>query len=159
MPSTTLVIVPCGRSKIWDKQPHQGPTPAAGAYTSGIFRRNCQYAERFSDAWVILSAKYGFMEPAFEIPGWYNVSFKHPSTRPISYQTLRQQAEEAGLDRYPVVVGLGGRVYREAVTAAFASSHGRLVFPFAGLQLGHMMHETIHAIETGFSGVEREMAR
>jgi len=156
MPPRTLVIVPCGRAKIWDKQPHQGPTPAAEAYISNVFRRNRQYAERFGDGCVILSAKYGFMEPAFEIPECYNVSFRHPSTLPIPYETLRRQVEEAELDRYSAVVGLGGKTYREAVTAAFASSPVRLVFPFAGLPIGRMMHETIRAIETGHPGFERE---
>jgi hypothetical protein len=55
-----LVIVPCGRSKIWDREPDRGSVAAAEAYTGTPFRLNRQYAERFGDAWVVLSAKDGF---------------------------------------------------------------------------------------------------
>ncbi len=63
-----LVIVPCGCSKIWDRDPKRGPVAAAEAYTGTPFRLNRQYAECFGDAWVVLSAKYGFIAPEFSIP-------------------------------------------------------------------------------------------
>lgn len=44
-----LVVVPCGRSKIWDRNPDLGSI-AAEAYTGTPFRLNRQYAERFGDA-------------------------------------------------------------------------------------------------------------
>jgi len=103
-----LVIVPCGKSKIWDKQPDRGPTPASDAYTSALFKLNRTYAECFGDAWVVLSAKHGFVKPEFEIPGPYEVAFTKPRTRPIGTETLCKQVEHLRLNRYSLVVGLGG---------------------------------------------------
>jgi hypothetical protein len=86
-----LVAVPCGRSKIWDREPHHSSVTAAEAYTGTPFRLNRQYAERFGDAWVVLSAKYGFIAPTFIIPEPYEVSFKYPATDPIPFDRLRQR--------------------------------------------------------------------
>ena len=47
-PVPLLVIVPCGRSKIWSKHPNAGPTPAADAYTGAPNTVNRQYAEACS---------------------------------------------------------------------------------------------------------------
>jgi hypothetical protein len=147
-----LVIVPCGRSKIWDRAPSLGPVPASEAYTGAPFIVNRQYAERFGNAWVVLSAKYGFIHPAFLILGPYEVSFKHPRTNPISEDRLREQVRTLQLERFPVVVGLGGKEYRAAITAAFAGSPVHLVFPFAGLPLGKSMQAAKMATASGNPG-------
>ncbi len=62
-----LVVVPCGRSKIWDCYPDHGSVAAADAYTGTPFRLNRQYAERFGDAWVVFRAKCGFISREFLI--------------------------------------------------------------------------------------------
>lgn len=93
-----LVIVPCGQGKIWDKYPDAGPTEACFAYTGSPFTVNRQYAERFADRWVILSAKYGFIQPTFLLPGPYNVTFKKKSTGPVSHAVLKEQVREQKLE-------------------------------------------------------------
>jgi hypothetical protein len=100
-------------------------------------------------AWVVLSAKYGFIAPDFSIPESYEVSFKYPATSPIACDRLRRQVREQQLDRYPVIVGLGGKAYRAAVEAAFADSPTRIVFPFAGMPLGKSLQAVKHAIASG----------
>lgn len=150
-----LVIVPCGSAKIWRKNPHAGPTPAYYAYTGPPFLLNRAYAERFADRWVILSAKYGFIRPNFEIPGPYNVTFKKKSTNPVHLDILRQQIQELRLDSFRLAVGLGGKEYRWAVEAAFAGTGVITLFPFAGLPLGKTMGVIKHAIEIGDSGIPR----
>lgn len=114
-----LVVVPCGGLKIWRRRPDAGPTPAASAYIGLLFKVNKEFAERFADTWVILSAKYGFIEPEFVIPGNYNVTFKRASTGPISTARLREQVKEKGLDRFSRVIALGGKDYVSRVRAAF----------------------------------------
>lgn len=59
------------------------------------------------------------------------------------------------LNRYPVVIGLGGVAYREAVSAAFLPHQVRLIFPFAGLPIGRMLQATKRALEQGHPGFER----
>jgi hypothetical protein len=106
-------MVPCGRSKIWDREPDHGPIPASDAYTGTPFRLNRQYAERFGDAWVVLSAKYGFIAPDFMIPAPYEVSLKHPATHPIAFDRLREQLREQQLGSFPFIVGLCNKRLRD----------------------------------------------
>ncbi len=151
-----LVIVPCGKSKVWDKHPNRGPTPAADAYIGAPFTLNRAYAECYGDAWVVLSAKYGLIEPEFEIPEPYEVAFNKARTRPIATESLQRQIEDLRLNRYAVVVGLGGAAYRKAICAAFARSPVNLAFPFAGLPIGKMMQATKRAVQEGRPGFDRE---
>jgi hypothetical protein len=143
----TLVIVPCGSRKVWDRNPYHGPTRAQDAYVGHPFRVNRRYAERFGDRWVILSAKYGFVPPGFLIPGQYEVTFARKSSNPVSVGLLREQVRVLGLDAFATVIGLGGRRYREAVEAAFNGQPTALLFPFAGLPLGKAIQATQRAIE------------
>ncbi len=144
----TLVIVPCGQGKIWDAEPGSGPTPARDAYTGSPFKVHRAYAERFADRWVILSAKYGFIDPERPIPENYNVTFKRLSTGPIDGATLRQQVLDLQLAQFPVVIGLGGKEYRQMIQTAFAD--GRQVkFPFAGLPIGKGMQAVKLALARG----------
>ncbi len=145
----TLVVVPCGQGKIWDRYPKTGPVAARDAYTGAPFRVNRQFAEKFGDQWTILSAKYGFVSPDFVIPGPYAVTFKSRRTNPISVAALGEQVREQGLGQFQVVIGLGGKEYVQAIRAAFASWPTRLVFPFAGLAIGKMMQATRRAIDAG----------
>lgn len=149
---TILVIVPCGKRKIWGKHPRRGPTQAAVAYTGTPFTLNRAYAEHFGDAWVILSAKYGLVEPAFMIPCPYEVSFKDPKINPIDLEELQSQVERLELHRYGVIVGLGGKEYRKAIVTAFDQYPLQLEFPFAGLPIGKMMQATKRAIHDGRPG-------
>jgi hypothetical protein len=156
MSARTLVIVPCGRSKIWDKEPDHGPASAEAAYTGVPFRLNREYAQRFGDRWVVLSAKYGFVEPDFVIPEAYEVTFKRKKSGPIGIDALRQCVESLGLHEYVTIVGLGGADYRQAIDAAFAPFGVSPVFPFAGLPIGKMMQATKRALEVGQPGFDRE---
>ena len=148
-----LVVVPCGRSKVWDRDPQRGPVVAGDAYSGIPFKLNREYAERFGDAWIILSAKYGFVAPDFVIPEPYEVTFKRQATNPVSAVRLRDQVQDFTLDRFPVVIGLGGKEYRGAIEAGFAGIQVRLVFPFAGLAIGRAMQATKRAIVSRDPGV------
>lgn len=143
--SGILIIVPCGQGKIWDKK-MVGAVAAREAYTGSPFKVNREYAERFSDRWVILSAKYGFIPPDFMIPGPYNVTFKKKSTRPISIAVLKEQIKDQGLDSSQTIIGLGGKDYRTVIEQVFGVGIN-LVFPFSGLPIGKMMQATKRAIE------------
>lgn len=135
----TLVVVPCGLAKVWDREVGRGATQARDAYTGSPFKVNRKYAERHADRWVILSAKYGFIDPDFLIPGPYNVTFKRPSPEVVTVQRLREQADALGLRGYRQIIGLGGREYRAILDETFAKERNRLSFPFAGLPIGKAM--------------------
>ncbi|MEQ8853615.1 DUF6884 domain-containing protein [Gimesia sp.] len=141
-----LVIVPCGQKKVWDKDPNAGSIVAKDAYTGPPFVVNKLFAEHFSESWVILSAKHGFIDPDFEIPGPYNVTFKRRSSNPVTNATLSEQVRSLQLDQFSDVVGLGGKEYRSAIKDAFHSTSARLHFPFAGLPIGKAMQAIKKAI-------------
>lgn len=134
-----LVVVPCGKAKIWAREPQAGPVAAARAYTGPPFLAHRAYAEAAGGDWVVLSAKWGFLRPDDEVPGPYDVTFNDRRTRPIDLLALRQQVRPRGLDGYADVVGLGGEEYRAAVRVAFGLTGARITFPFAGLPLGRMV--------------------
>jgi hypothetical protein len=134
-----LVVVPCGRAKIWIKCPAAGPVIAKDAYVGAPFKVNRAFAETFGSRWVILSAKYGFIWPEFEIPEPYEVTFKGKGLGCVSSEMLKFQVAKLGLDRYSRVIGLGGRDYRLRIEAAFSDLPVELNFPFAGLPVGKAM--------------------
>ncbi|MFW8627997.1 DUF6884 domain-containing protein [Deinococcus sp. ME38] len=137
----TLVVVPCGAKKIWADRPSLGAVRAAEAYVGVPFRVNRAYAEVVGDAWVILSAKYGFLAPDDLLEGPYEVTFKRKKTNPVAVETLRRQVIERDLASFDRVIGLGGVEYRAALAEAFGD-HAEVMFPFAGLALGYSLQAT-----------------
>jgi len=129
----SLIIVQCGGMKIWRTRPHAGPTKAKDAYVSGYFQNNRAYAERFGKRWLILSAKYGFLEPETRIRD-YDVSFLDSRTNPIGIGKLRTQMKRKRVGRYRDVVVLGGSAYAEIVHAAFDGAAVKIHQPFSGLR-------------------------
>lgn len=125
----TLIIVPCGKSKVWDKNPELEFVKASEAYTSTFFRLNREYAETFGDRWIILSAKYGFINPETMIEN-YDVSFNNQRSNPISTKILKEQIKNLELSSFNRIIGLGGKEYRTKILEAFENSQIQVVFPF-----------------------------
>jgi hypothetical protein len=137
----TLVVVPCGKAKIWDKMGRIGPVRAEDAYVGAPFKVNKEYAKKVATRWVILSAKYGYIDPDFRIPGPYDVTFNDLDTRPVRVSKLCRQAISKRLRAYRRVIGLGGPQYREAIAASLERAGARLLFPTAGLPVGKAMRK------------------
>lgn len=131
-------MIPCGSAKIWGKKPHIGPVTARDAYVGTPFKVNRAYAERFTRRWLILSAKYGFIDPTFKLAGPYAVTFKVKATSAISSAELLQQARALGIIHSPRVIGLGGKEYRAKLLEVFPL----IEFPFAVLGLYDMVAQT-----------------
>ena len=132
---SSLVVAPCGKSKIWDRYPMNGPTRAKDVYLGAPFTVNREYAEKYGNKWVILSAKYGFIEPDYVIPDNYNVTFNDPATNPISVTSLQEQVK-ANYSEYGKVVALGSTRYSEMVRKAFSGTGAEVCSPVAGLPIG-----------------------
>jgi len=133
-----LVIVPCGSSKIWGKFPKSKATIAEEAYIGHPFKVNRTFAEKFADKWVILSAKYGFMDPDFPLRENYDVSFNDLATDPISLSELKAQVKRKGLESYEFVIALGGENYIEIVRELFKGA-AKVIAPAEGLPMGKAM--------------------
>jgi len=94
---TVLAVVCCTKKKIWDEDltaPRY--VPAQFAYRGPGFKqwmsedRYRAKAKCQDFRWIILSAKYGFIEPWHPIEK-YDVTFKDTASGPISKQSLEQQ--------------------------------------------------------------------
>jgi len=107
-----------------------------------------RYAERFADRWVVLSAKYGFVDPGFLIPKNYDVSFTLKSSGSISIEELETQVEERGLRKFDRVVVLGGKEYANRVVSAFGLGV-TVENPLGGLGIGKMQKKLRDAIDSG----------
>lgn len=142
----TVVVVPCGKAKVWAKEPERGPALAREAYVGSPFKVNRGYAEAVAPGrWLILSAKYGLLDPDQLIED-YDVSFNRPASGPIETAALAAQARARGLTG--PVVGLGGQSYVEALRGALSGLEGvELSFPFEGMSLGYMMAAVKRATE------------
>ena len=98
-PRTTLFIVSCTKEKVWDKN---NETPlfisAKDAYTGIQFKKFLNWYQinefkKLGYFWVILSGKYGFIEPEHPI-GWYNININNSKHYPISIKTLKNQSKQ-----------------------------------------------------------------
>ena len=134
-----LVVIPCGKSKIWDKNPGADPQKARDAYTSAYFNVNRQYADSRHCDWMILSPKYGFIRPDFVIPDNYDVTFGKASSGPMTVQELKRQVEKRELTNYDQITVLGGRGYVETVREAFSNTKAKIEAPFVGHRRGEQM--------------------
>ena len=141
---SALVIVSCGKSKIWKKHPYNGPTQARLVYTGIPFILNRKYAEYFSNNWIILSAKYGFIKPDFIILENYDVTFNDTTTNPINIEELTGQAIK--YTDYECIIPLGGKTYSNIVKKIFKENH--VIAPTYGLPIGKAMNKVKTTIET-----------
>lgn len=132
-----------GRQR-YGKKPNKGATKAKFAYTGSPFKLNRRYAEHFGYDWVILSAKYGFIDPDFEIPKDYNITFNDPKTNPISLRKLTEQAKKN--QNYDCIIALGGKTYSNIAKLVFKGK--KIVAPVYGLPIGKTMSKVKTAIET-----------
>ena len=62
------------------------------AYRSAFHKYTKEYAQLYCDRYIILSAKYGLIEPTFLIPSAYDVTFSRATDPYISSRVLQQQA-------------------------------------------------------------------
>jgi cytoplasmic iron level regulating protein YaaA (DUF328/UPF0246 family) len=128
----TIAIVSCGKAKIWDRSPHLSQVPASFAYTSSLFKLSRNYAElRCPKAWVILSAKYGFLKPT-DLISQYNCAFgKDDDT--ISIESLQNQWQTSYLFA-KTVVSLCSKAYDSVLRRAIPQDV-KIIAPLRGLNL------------------------
>lgn len=114
--SSCLHVVACSKAKIWDKNPKEKLSlPARDVYQGGFFKQAIGYIKDrkrymgMEPRWIILSAKYGFIEPDFKIEN-YNVSFNNKKDECVTQNKLEYQWEEF-YSEYKSVFLWGGAPY------------------------------------------------
>lgn len=145
-----LIIISCGKGKIWDRQPDHGECPAHDAYVGPFFTVNRRYAEHFAPSdWMILSARFGLLLPDTPIPP-YNVSFKEPSPDVIGPDQLRVGAIQLKVPEYDEIEVLAGMEYVERLLVALRGFDVTLILPYASCGgNGEMMGRATAAVAAG----------
>ncbi|MBC1499513.1 hypothetical protein HB943_02780 [Listeria weihenstephanensis] len=147
---STMIIIPSGKPKIWDKQPEEGAVEARFAYT-GNFHQLCKaYAEQFDGDYLILSPKYGFLKPDSHVLGTYDVRFtaKGVSSETISISELTQQWQTLGIKQETIIM-LGGKKFK-SLLEMITNGEQVFVFPLHGARgIGDMQKRLRTALDTG----------
>ncbi len=127
--SEFLIIVPCGKKKIWDiDQYYKGKKVAARfAYKGGLSSSAIACAQTFEhlgNPFKILSTKYGFLDPNEKIEMYREEKFV------ISDQTLIEQAKSQELSEIRGILVLALIEYYQKV---------RMAFQHSDIQIGHLL--------------------
>ena len=131
----TAVLLGCVSRKA------SSPLPAKDLYISGLFRRRRRYAEASGRQWMVLSSKYGLIDPEDVIdPYDFRVSDMDRSKR----ETWgRKIAEKLG-DRFGGLQGKtfevhAGADYVNALRPHLMREGAELVTPLSGLRIGEQL--------------------
>jgi len=128
-----ITIVPCVSKK------RDTPQRARDLYCSDLFKKAAAYAEKTSDEWYILSAKYGLVHP-LDVIAPYNVTLKKMKVKP-----RKEWAERVFSDLGPLlqptdtVVFLAGIDYREYLVPRVRQLGCRVEIPMEGLRIGEQL--------------------
>jgi hypothetical protein len=132
--SGRVVLVGCSRTK------RPGAAPASELFEGALFRRARDHAIRSGDAWFVLSARFGLLDPA-EVVEPYDV---YLGDRSPSYRTawgewvVAQLAERVPLDGLDVEVHAGD-AYCAPLREPLRRAGARLSEPLAGLRQGERL--------------------
>jgi len=142
-PKTTLFVVSCAKSKIWDEDKNAPSyVPARHAYRGEDFLKFVYWFEKNQMEmkgfkWLILSAKYGYIEPWHPI-GRYDVCFDDEDSGPISDETLYSQVmkqrrfeDTVYLKDFKKVVCFCRRTYLQRVHKSFRDTDAEIVDGYA----------------------------
>ncbi len=128
----TLYILPCSKTKIWDIMSAPAEVPAHNVYKGQLFLKGKSVVNDNKGQFLILSAKYGFVEPEDMLSN-YNVTFK---TKKPDFDFLKAHLSPKWHNVNFVIV-LGGSVYADVVRRVFTKSE--IILPLYGLSIGRML--------------------
>lgn len=139
-----LVVISCAKTKIWSRSADRPKYVAArDAYVSPYFAKMKAFAELYGECYLILSARYGLLEPDHPICD-YEATFRDSETGPVCEETIHRQIlhqERFGkrLRGFREVCLVAGAAYEELITQAFRSLGAQVFLPLQGLRLGEKM--------------------
>lgn len=131
---TTLHVISCSQNKAWqDGAVTERYLRAKEAYRGGEITEWVRNPESLTARWLILSAKYGFIEPDHPISN-YDVTFNDSTTGPITDSSLQGQVDHQTrwddgihLRSFKRVVVHGSGAYLKKTRDAFASTGAKVL--------------------------------
>lgn len=128
-----LALVSCVSQKA------SNPLPAKDLYTSQWFRSARRYTESLGIDWLILSAKYGVVEPDRVISP-YNLTLNRMNREQRAKWAVKVYKELAPyLVTVDTVIILAGERYREYLPGWLRDSGKQIVIPLIGLPIGKQL--------------------
>jgi hypothetical protein len=121
---TTIGLVGCGKGKL------DHAAPARSLYTGDLFRKASGYCIANYDAWYILSAKHGLLDPD-EVIEPYDLSLKNLSAE--ERRRVLAQIDDLGLTSETFYIHAGERYSEHLVP------HLRYLRPLKGLGIGKQL--------------------
>ena len=143
-----ICIVTCGKKKIWDINPNTGPKEAKEVYIGPLSKKAKEYAEKYyPENWIILSAKYGFLNPNDIITQNYDACFHIKDSKTISLEKLKVQIENKNLDEYNRITVLSGKFYTQLIIDLFPDKE--IINPLNGCNgIGYMLKRINDSIKS-----------
>lgn len=137
--NTTLFVVACTKTKTWNMD-RNAPifVPAQFAYIGPSFLKFLEWKGKVAAEsrkeiwWLILSAKYGFIEPWHPI-SYYDVTFDNEASGPISNETLYRQVMSQTrfsgipLKNFKTVICWGSKTYADKVRDSFKDTGATII--------------------------------
>lgn len=138
-----LIIISCVGQKIWKKHP-SAPlfVPAQAAYVSTYFLAMKNYAVMTGFPWLILSAKYGLLEPDHPICN-YDVEMggdgcisKESISGQVRHQYRLLQGKRMPLKDFKNICVVAGSKYAESVSPVYRDIGAIVSEPLTGCPIG-----------------------
>lgn len=125
-----IYLVPCASEK------RSEPAPAQDLYVSDLFTKCRHYAERRSDRWYILSAKYGLVPPDRVIEPYDQTlnEMRKPERKAWAARVLADILRVASAG--DCLTFLAGARYREFLIPELQSRGYRIRVPMKGMVFG-----------------------
>jgi hypothetical protein len=127
---SVIALVACCKTK------RSSPCPAKDLYTSPLFTKTRVLAERHSDRWFILSAKYGLVSPD-QLLAPYEQTLKDMSVldrRAWASGVMKQMRNAGILDFGNEILWLPGNAYQQDLARLLANFPQR--DPMKGMPIG-----------------------
>ena len=133
-------LVSCGKRK------QSTSAPARDLYTSALFRESRAWAEAHCDAWYILSAQHGLLDPATHTAPYERTLNTLTAPERLRWaQRVHRQLREAGLLHSGVeFIWLAGRRYKEHLSRFLVDS--AQADPLHGLGIGKRLQWLKNAV-------------
>src|SRR5689334_13515349 len=138
-----IALVGCVKSK------RKSSAPARELYISPLFRAMRGYSESNADAWYILSAEYGLLQPDQVVEPYERTLNSMPARERLAWAVRVQKELLEALPRAAEVVLLAGLRYREHLVP-FLKQHGiSVAVRLEGFSLGRKLQRLKQINESG----------
>jgi len=124
-----LLIIPCSKMKVWNKNPEIKHVKAKNVYISPYFKLCKALAESIDARWLIFSAKYGLISPEFIIPNNYDISFNRNYDNEIISKIIKQ-AEEHEIYNFNKIYSFCGENYNKILHIVLREYNKSFIVPF-----------------------------